>query len=233
MAPFTEVIQRYVPYFPTETTISKLELRLKRQHILDNYHITFSNELGECTCLALYCSSVLGVAKITSYTDIARLHVLTVHPFFRRAGIGRKIIERIVNEFSGAFTTAIAGRVTDTVSERFFSACGFDIQNSGEIKRPLSYDKVEHAKTCLNKRFYDVVRTKTFTLEKAVTTLPDEQNAQLMSETVNGWLYQNSDVDIHIINIESIDNTAPEWMLENNNNPFFGVRVWYRVNNLI
>lgn len=71
-----------------------------------------------------------------------------------------------------------------------------------------------------------------FTLENTIATLPDEQKAQLMSETVNWWLYQNSDVDIHIINIESVDNTAPEWLLANNNNPFFGVRVWYRVNNL-
>ncbi|HHN8583438.1 TPA: GNAT family N-acetyltransferase [Providencia rettgeri] len=230
MTLLTQITQ---PHFSTKNTMTDIALMMKRQHILNNYHISFSNELGECVCQALYKNSVLGVAKVTSHTDIAHIHSISIHPFFRQAGIGRKMIERIVNEFSGAFTTAIAGRATDNVSVSFFRACGFDIQNSGAIKRQLSYDKVEHAKTFLNKRFYDAVRTKRFTLENTIATLPDEQKAQLMSETVNWWLYQNSDVDIHIINIESVDNTAPEWLLANNNNPFFGVRVWYRVNNLI
>ncbi len=92
----------------------------------------FENELeneNACYVLLLDEDTVIGYCAFWQAADMADITNVAVHPDYRRQGLGKKILNRILQE---AHTRSITQlflevRVSNTPAQALYTACGFQL----------------------------------------------------------------------------------------------------------
>jgi len=81
---------------------------------------------------------VIGYAVGSVSDDAGELNSLAVEPGFRNLGIGRKLVERVLEEFrvQGLRTCSLKVRITNGSAVRLYASVGFQIVKTVESLEP-------------------------------------------------------------------------------------------------
>lgn len=111
--------------------------------MLQNYHTAYDQDGDRGRCRAIYQDFELGKAIVSIQGSELYLHDIVVHPLFRREGIGRILIERLISQFQGSEVRCFKGKVEDESVLSFYSKLGFTFDDNKMIYRSLEDNTVE------------------------------------------------------------------------------------------